>query len=305
MTKEYILELLATNRQQIQENSYYGLEFLEQQNKQLANETDEEVQLNLQFNNSLAQFYFHSNFRKSIEIALTVLNKYPGSTYYAAVGQLYSFTGACHTFINEFEKAEEYLTKALEYADKVIEEKPLLKVAVLQSLFENSFHGKQDPEKAVAFLKQALAVLIEHPEPARLCGCLLQLGLHYLEQADYATALSYLNRAEAGYEQNINLQNMAIVLCSTGRCYYKQGKLDLAEKSMLKALTICHKAATPDNTAFCNFHLAEVYVAQKNWLKALDHAQNSQVIFEEIDNQIQLQEVNKLLIEITGHLAVA
>ena len=176
---------------------------------------------------------------------------------------------------------------------------------MLQSLFENSFYRKDNPEHAVTYLKQALAVLIDNHEPMRMYGCLLQLGSHYYEQGDYTQALSYYQRAAEGFEEAMHLQNLAIANSSIGLCYYMQGKLQEAEKQLLKALTLCQKAATPDNTAHCNYNLARVYVAQKNWLNALQRARVSQAVFMETNNQALLNDVNQLLVTIGKHLQAA
>jgi tetratricopeptide (TPR) repeat protein len=305
MTKENLLEILLINRQQIQENSYYGLDFLEEQNKELANETDEEIQLVLQFNNSLAQFYFHSNYQKALEICVTVINRYPDSSYTVALAQHHSFAGVCHTFLAQYDKAEVYLNKALELAEKVRDEKPNLVVSVLQSLFENSFYRKDAPEKSVSYLKKALAVLIENHDAERMCGCQLQLGEHYYGQGDYVTALSYFNSASTGFEDIMHLQNMAIAFSNIGMCYLKMGQLDRAEAPLQRALSICFKAATPDNTARCKFNLAQVYAARKDWIKALDFAQNSLSIFEDTGNRVEKEEVEQLLSRIAEQLQQA
>lgn len=305
MTKENILEILLINRQQIQENSYYGLDFLEEQNKELANETDEEIQLVLQFNNSLAQFYFHSNYQKALEICVTAINRYPNSAYTAALAHHHSFAGVCHTFLAQYDKAEEYLNKALDLAEKVRAEKPNLVVAVLQSLFENSYYRKDAPEKSVSYLKKVLAVLIENHDTERLCGCQLQLGQHYYGQGDYVTALSYFNSAAIGFEDIMHLQNMAISYNHIGMCYLKMGQPDRAETALQKALSICFKAATPDNTARCKYNLAQVYVAKKDWIKALDFAQNSISIFEDTGNRVEKDEVEQLLSRIADQLQQA
>ena len=302
MNKHQQLELLHINRQQLQQNNAYGFEFLQEMNQSLADQTDEEVQLSLQFNNSLMQFYFHSNYQKAIEISLAALNKYPHSIYHANTAQHNSFIGVCYTFLAEYNAAEEYLNKALHLAETVQEEKPFLVTTILQSLFENNLYRKGNPEQAVAYLNRALHILEQHPDPIRTSGCLMQLGTFYFEQQNFDTALDYFGKAATGYEENYDLQNMAILYCNTGRCYYHQHQLDEAEKNLLKALNLCFKAATPDNTGLCNYHLGQLYQAKKDWQTAHRYTQTSTAIFETTGNQIELRTTEKLLKEIEEQL---
>ena len=90
----------------------HAYEHLLMLNSDYGNFGGEEVELNLELNNSIAEMQFNSQFDIAIKNSLKILRKYKNSVYKIPVVNHYILLGRCYTNTGKFEKAEQSLLYA-------------------------------------------------------------------------------------------------------------------------------------------------------------------------------------------------
>ncbi len=186
--------------------------------------------------------------------------------------------------INEYEKAQEYYDRCLEYFGETVDKKEYAKVLNNKGLI-NYDCGKLDT--AVENHLEALRI-IEMPgnEDKRLEGIFnANLGRTYFRLGDYNNALRHLQRALPIVTERRATQTISYVCIMIARVYKEQGNFDAAIDYCNRSMRVLHK----DNEAYKRQNgntlilLAELYIAQKHFQKAMDCLERALKNYREID----------------------
>lgn len=302
MNTSQILDLLKTNREYLQRNSDFALNDLHDLTAQYANHSDEEVQLSLAFNQSLAQIHFYSQYAKAIENSLQVIEKFKESKNLSLLERHHWVTGHAYAHIGEHRHAENYLLLALQLLENFSPVPYAQKTNVLYSLAINNHYSGGDAKVSVGYLQQILEMPETATVPTRKASSLNGLGTFCMQAGNFEEARGYYLSALKIYEDDYDLLNMAACYSNLGGCYLKLLDLEKAEIHLYKALELRIKVGTPEHLAISYFNLAELNRQQKKYVVAIDYLNKSREILIRINNQTSLKKTDEQLLEIYGLL---
>lgn len=136
MTKRDKLKILEINRQDIQRNIEYARRFLKDFELAHQKETNADVQLSLQLNKSLAEFYSHADYDACIHISSLALERYgaTGDPYFVITHL--NILGGAYTILKQYPEAESYFSQAIALASNEPSYAHLL-VNIYQQMTEN------------------------------------------------------------------------------------------------------------------------------------------------------------------------
>lgn len=300
MNTSQILDLLKTNREYLQRNSDFALNDLHDLCLRYANHTDEEVQLSLAFNQSLAQIHFYSQYAKAIENSLQIIEKFKDSKNLSLLERHHWVTGHAYAHIGEHTQAENYLLRALQLLESFSPVPYAQKTNVLYSLAINNHYGGGNAKISIEYLQQILEMPETATVPSRKASSLNGIGNFCMQADNYDEARSYFLSALKIYEEDYDLLNMAACYSNLGGCYLKMVNLEMAETNLNKALDLRIKVGTPEHLAISYFNMAELNKLKKQYSLALDHLNKSRAILLRLDNHASIKQADELLNEIKG-----
>ncbi len=297
MNSKQLLKILSENRTLIQQNHYNAYEHLQMLNKSYAHLHDEEVILNMELSNSIAEVQFHSHYEKAIENSLRIINKYDNSIFSNYIINHYLVLGRCYANTGEFQKAEGYLLTALK---RITSDEPVfigLKTDILHTLVMNEQIAERGPEKSIQYLNEALDLLKEE-NSNRKANCLMGLGNVYINADMLEQALEYYNKAAVTYEYQFDLSNMGNVYSNIGTCYLKMDDYSQAEKYLEKSLELRIKVGSPEHLSISYYNLALVCKAQNNLDRAEELLLKCKDILVRTDSKPFIKDTEERLAEI-------
>ena len=294
MTNRDKLKILEINRQDIQRNIEYARRFLKDFELTNLNETNADVQLSLQLNKSLAEFYSHADYNACIHISSMALEKYgaTGDPYFVITHL--NILGGAYSILKQYQEAESYFSKAIELARYEPSYAHLL-VNIYQQITENCLQQEGAWDKALEYTDKSLELLDDYPKPLLLYRVFLQRGNIYFKMGRYEIALDYYDKALSGFAEDYELFLMATTYIAIGRCHLKDNELGLAKMNLLEGLKLGEKAGHPENTVWNNIYLAEVYLKENNIKEASNHANVARHIAESISSAELMAEADKML----------
>lgn len=300
MNKAQILKLLATNRELILQNNFHAAESLTELNKDCAGTTDEEIILNLELNNSLAELHFHSRYDKVIQNSLTIINKFKHSPLHLLLSSHYWLVGNCYALKGSFELAQENLFKAMKLANRVTPVPVGLKADIYLALTMNEQLNDKGPEKSIEYLEESLAMMKDDSTiTIRKANTLMRLGNVYLNAGRNEEALEHYFSAASTFEHHFDLPNMACAYSNIGTVYINQKNYGEAKKHLEKSLELRVKVGSPDHLSISYYNLAIVYRDTKNYDAAKDMLQRSKDILIRTGAKPYLELTENMLEEVT------
>ena len=259
MNKEQLLKQLRTNHELIGRNNEHAYDHLLMLKSDYAHLVDEEVELFMELNTSLAMKYFRADYAGALNNSLALISRYGQTTYRYLLAQHLRLAGHVYAEQAEYELAEEYLFKALENVHVGDPDYESIRALILYTLAMMHEFRCDGPEKPIAYLTEAIALLSDEMHGARRATCMMGLGNIYNEAEQIEQALKhYLDAAEM-YEQRYLLADMAAAYSNIGNCYIKLVEFDRAEKYLNKSLELRLKAGSPSAISISYYNLGVLY----------------------------------------------
>ncbi len=191
---------------------------------------------------------------------------------------------ANNCFRNNPEKAKTYLSSSLKLAIPANNfEKQCVSYSLLLSLYQNS--GNMD--SALYYVNKLKAVASNAPEDNRVMANYNQaLGLYYKKCGDFNNALPY-SLAAAKYSEILNESktDMGGTWFNTANVYTQLGEYNKAMGCNLKALRLFEEAGNKLGVSFCNNGIAIGYLKLKKYPRALEYAQRSLALKNELKDK--------------------
>ena len=294
MDKQSTLGIIELNRRDVQRNHYFALTLLEKLNEAHGHETDPDVQLSLQLSNSLAQFYFYANYDASIDISSRAIEGFGATGNTTFVVMHLNLLGASYTALKKNKEAEAYYNKAISLAGNEPSVAHVL-VNIYQQMTENNMKPGGDLNEALKYTGKSLELLNKYPRPVLKYRVFLQLGNIHCDKGDYPLALSYFDRALAGFSDDYEYLLMSLTYISMGRCHLVNNELGLAKRQLLEGLKLGDKAGQPENCALNNLYLAQVYQKENNMEEAAKYASVAQHLAKGINDSHLMAEAEKII----------
>ncbi len=183
----------------------------------------------------------------------------------------------------KFSEAEQELQSALQLAQQFGEQDPRL----MQSLTNLAilFNAKGEPDKAVDFLKQTIAIHKKGPESESFAASLSNLGALYVTQKQFGQAQPYFERALAMREQAQKPITAEIIreLENLGGLFVQQSQYDAAEPYLQRVVELTEQAHGKDAPELVEplNNLALLFRAQTRYAKAEGLLQRALTIKEQ------------------------
>ena len=256
-----ILEMIASNREFLMQNSGIALDNLKALHRNFDSETDEACIMSLSLNDSIVMMRFHSDFEKSIQLSQSILAKYPDSPHPYFTAFHLKIIGRCMAWISEFENAENTLLSALKACNQVADQndKLKLKVDILHDLAMANEKAQKDPQKSIGYLETALELFEGSSLEISKGICLMGLGILKFNIDHNEEALKYHKQEEQKFENNYSYPNLASAFNNLALCYNKSGQNEEAEKYLLRALDMRMTLGNKDEVSECYFNLGFFY----------------------------------------------
>jgi tetratricopeptide (TPR) repeat protein len=233
-----------------------------------------------------------SDVTKAIDIAAKIKD----TTW---LGKSYTQLGRCYYAKEDFKKAMEYDEKALALFRKSHDVESLRET--LTALGTANIDAKNF-QKGLAQLKEVETGNPEIPiTPYRLPQLYGNIGWCYHRMGKEDLALQYYNMAFESIRQlgsNDNLIVAEVVLNDNmGSLYLGQGKYELAEQYLTKALAGAMKVKTPDDFRTIYGHLSELYKHKKQYKKALEYQILQQQYADSVMSQEKMEALENLSVK--------
>lgn len=299
MKPDQLLQLLFTNRDLIQQNNTHAAEHLQMLNKDYGKTTNEEVMINLELNNSLAELHFYSQYKKTIENSLKVVLKFKDSEYRNAVAQHYCLIGKCYATIGKYVDAQKYLLLTLLNLDSEQYNYALVKSEALLALAINEETAGNNHQKAIQYLEDALQLLQNTEYDIRKAICQMGLGNVYVNKGETELALQYYLEATEIFEQAFDLPNMGSAYCNIATCYITQKNYPKAEQYLKQSIDLRAKFGSPEDLCISYFNMASVLNETDRLDEAMDYLLRSKEILISTGNSFHLAETEEMLQEVT------
>ena len=250
-------------------------------------------------------------YERAISIMTATRNRQGLATAYGKVGT-FSF------WLNEYAKAQEYLSKAIvirvEIGDREGEAKDRANLGIVFQCLGNYRKAKEYQEKSLAisiqignryrearaylnlgtvfqylgqhfkakeYLEKALAISIEigdRKEEAEDCG---DLGVVLQSLGEYAKATEYLEKALAIHIESGNRNGEAVVYGNLGTVFQSLSEYMKAKEYLEKALVICLEIGDRDGEAKVYGNLGTLFQSLSEYIKAKEYLDKALVIYLE------------------------
>ena len=257
-----ILEMIASNREFLLQNSGIALDNLQALHRNFDSETDDACIMSLALNDSIASTRFYSDYEKAIAISQEILNRFPESDQYHFIAYHLKTIGRNLAFTNQFEAAINTMLHALEICESKLPKSSSnvrLTVDVLHDLAMVSEKAKSDSELSIKYLEQALTLLEGTSFEVHKGMCLMGLGILKHNMGETQEALKYHLSAEQKFEDNYNYINLSAVHNNLALCYHAMGQNEEAETYLQRALDLRMTLGNKDEIAECYYNLGCFY----------------------------------------------
>jgi CHAT domain-containing protein len=184
----------------------------------------------------------------------------------------YSLLSDIHNTMGDYDKAEDYITKALESQEKQFGRRHIDVARSLSALALIKFYKGSDPGNAEQLMLESRDIMADklgnqNPQYAEI---LKNLAIVYISEKKYNQAYSSLGeaeniwRAKTGSKNNINLASIYIL---TGDVYYQQRNYDKAEELYNKSKNLYEKFFSTSHPEYVKAisKLSKVYYMQKKY----------------------------------------
>lgn len=305
MNAAQLLQQIRTNRELILNNNMHAYEHLQMLKNDYKHLADEQVNISLELNKSLAELCFYSNYEAAINNSLAVINKYPNSEYRSLLNGHLKVVGKCYTAMGDFIQAERSLLQALEFSNELSIEQTVNRADTLHALAMNQEMIEEGSAKSIAYLSEAIELLSNKEHAVKQANCKMGLGNVYNNAERVSEALKYYLAAAETFEAHYVLSNMASAYSNIGNCHIKLRDLEMAEKYHQKAYELRLKFSSPDDLSISYYNLAVVNKERGDFDKAEAFLIKSREILERIGNKPYLAEVNDRIAELQSLRAQA
>ena len=202
-------------------------------------------------------------------------------------------------------KALTAFLKSLDYAEQ---SKDARSIAYLQISIADTYSYMENNEFAELYYTKGIDVLRKIPDSINLPSALLNAGDWSTTIEEYDKALSYFKESSLIYEKQQNLLGIAYNLGNIGIVYAEQGKDQLAEENINKAINILEELEDYYPVSVYLTYLADIYADKDNFDLAFKYANRSLELAKTYGLKEQISEANLKLSELyenTGNVELA
>ncbi|MFH6945812.1 tetratricopeptide repeat protein [Flavobacterium sp. FlaQc-50] len=207
---------------------------------------------------------------------------------YQSIGVAYRLKGNLKMALKNLFKSADL---AIQYKNDKLLTSDYLEIA-------NTYMSNNDFKNAIVYNKKAIAVIRLHGNKEQLAINLLNTGFSYYRLNELDSALSLYNEAAPIFDE-IDLEiGKAYTIGNRALVYWKQGKYAIAEKDLLKAITMLDLLGDTFGMADYHNQLGRIYSELKQTEKAINHTLKALNMAKVLDLKEQIRDAALLLSEL-------
>lgn len=183
---------------------------------------------------------------------------------------------------NEFSKAKFYYTiytKGLDRDNNISDYCQTKMIIANVEMLQNNY------TKALKLYYECLDIAKQHKLTAIIPHLYNNLGNLYFDIEDFKDAKEYFNIAHQEFIENKDEYNAAITLSNISNIHNKFGENEQAIEGYLKIIEIFSASGSWENIVSTYHSLAEIYIAQKNYVKAQEYINEAIKLIEENEHK--------------------
>ncbi|TPV33430.1 tetratricopeptide repeat protein [Paucihalobacter ruber] len=192
-------------------------------------------------------------------------------------------------------KAIEAFLKGLEYAEKTKNERSM---ALIQISIADTYAAMENHEFAEQYYTNGIEMLRRIPDSTNLAGALLNAGDWSITIQRYKEALEFFEESSSIYNNKNKPIGIAYNLGNIGIVYAEQGKDELAEENINKAINILEKLKDYYPISVYLTYLADIYADKGNFDVAFKYGYRSLDLAKAYGLKEQISEANLKLSEL-------
>jgi tetratricopeptide (TPR) repeat protein len=268
-----LLEIIATNREDIMIGNNMALNILSALHKNFNAITNDACIMSLALNDSIARMVFHADYIKAIEISTATLQRFPNTNQYYFKARHLGVIGRCHALAGNFAPAEDALLNALAIVEQQLEATDEVNRLIADTLHDLAMANAMNngkPEESITYLNRALEVLAGL-YPVRRGVCLMGIGNVLYGQGKLEEALEYYTKSVAIFDEQSSFANLASAYSNIGLVNTDLGKHTIADSYLLRSLQLRHTIGNTDEIAISYYNLGRLNQQLGNTEKALNY----------------------------------
>jgi class 3 adenylate cyclase/lipopolysaccharide biosynthesis regulator YciM len=206
---------------------------------------------------------------KPIESLLVKMNL-AGMTKDAA--RAHTFLAGVYAFFGDIEKSIENHLSAIQIYETADDLNGLASVYSNLSLV---YYDQKDYEEAFFYVRKSIQIQRGFGEEADMHSTINNLAIIFEKTGPIDSAIFYHQLALEEAQKNKDAYSVGLSLSNLGNNYAEAGQLDLAEKTLLEALSIRDSIGYSRGLAYTHNRLANLYLETNKPTKAKFHAEQS------------------------------
>lgn len=193
---------------------------------------------------------------------------------------------------NQYSRSLELLLEAADIANRINDTKSL---SFVMGNIGRVYTFLGQLAQAEKHIRINIDLARELNDPVDQAKALLSLGYVMIQRADFTEAERALDDAYQLIVVSEDRRSEVIYLTYLGELQYRQSLTDDAARTLQKGLTLAEQVS-PNSTLAGRVmrHLAETYVRTKNWRLASKYLCGARVIYNKVDDQVELGALGKL-----------
>lgn len=240
-----------------------------------ANRSHNNIYISKAYGNLAAVYYDQGNYPAALDYYLQVLSISRQENYSKGMSSAYVGAGNVYKAQGDNAKALDYYLKALDLDTQAKRRKGM---ADCYNNIGNAYWNIKDYNNALNFYLKSLDIDEELKDNEGIAADLTNMGNVYSQLGDTAKALDNYNKALGIYTHTDNRSGIAILTGNIGGIFYKQKKLDEAEKYLTASVKVAVNAGNLVEARYDYFVLSSLYASMGKWQDAyMAHSQYSQI----------------------------
>lgn len=162
----------------------------------------------------------------------------------------------------------------------------------------NVYSLTNDSTSSMLYHHKAIDILRQSGDSIKLASVILNTGEAFRTSGNYDSALYYFRESERIFEKINYFKGKLYSVGNIGMVYASQGKSELAEANLNKAIDFLEPSEDYDPLCAYLISMSDVYLQQKNIDKALSCAKRSLLLAQQHDLVVQIRDADLKLSEL-------
>jgi len=233
-----------------------------------------------------------ANYKEAISYFFKALKIAEEKNNYMEMAYLYNNIGTSYSSLKDDEKTEKFLTKALEYFNKI--ENNNADIGIIYNNLSIIAQDKNDFEKQLFYLNKALESYKKSKDSLNIAISNINLASYYRNKKEYNKAISITKEAKALLIRLNSPPYIAKSNLSLALNYMDKENFNEALRYLNECDTICKNNNIPGVEMNCNKVYSELYEKLDNYKLAYEHYNKYSNLKDSLLNEKKQKQISEL-----------